>query len=212
VRKPIHAVVLLSLVGGSILAAVGAGCSSSSTSSGSGALQTCQNPPATQVACDTCTLKSCNSAALGVQSQCPDFLTCIQACDCSDTTCTTQCSEAVTEACQDAMNAYACPACATDCGSDFDAGSFDASTTGISLFTGSLPAGLPTTCTDGVYDLVAGGIAGLCDGGDVYLLCFLSAWADYECSVPVGFTAFGGGGDGGSDASSDGQTLEASSP
>jgi hypothetical protein len=92
--------VVVALVVGSIGAP---GCSGN----GSGVPQ-CMNPPATggtSTTCANCLNSSCSSEVSQVDSACSGYVSCYDACDCSDDTCLENCQKQATSdsACEGAL-------------------------------------------------------------------------------------------------------------
>jgi hypothetical protein len=81
------ALIVVPVLGLTAALAVAPGCGS-----GSGGSVSCQNPTSMQQTCITCVNSSCTQNISNVQNDCASILACDEACNCGDTTCTTQCS------------------------------------------------------------------------------------------------------------------------
>ncbi len=96
----------------------------------------CQNPTPREQACSSCSASSCASEVSSVVSACPDYVSCYEACDCSDAACIARCTGDVTSnaPCLSAGSALAlcvefnCPSsqCAPLADASVDAGMPDA--------------------------------------------------------------------------------------
>ncbi len=66
----------------------------------------CQNPTSEEQACDSCGSSNCGSEVSDVESDCSAYVSCYEACDCSDTACVAKCTQDTTSsACQAAGEA-----------------------------------------------------------------------------------------------------------
>jgi hypothetical protein len=192
--KPVHFLLLSTVIALAAATAVGAGCGSSS---GSGSLPTCKNPTTQQTTCDTCVTDKCPSEVSAVEDACGDYLSCIEACDCSDSTCQTTCEQSADSSCVSAIEANKnCAACDSECSSSV---TVNVPVVGVAPADAAFPDGvmMGAACSGDIYvDATTGGGYAFCDDG---------VWA-YTPSDPAadGFTLDegigidGGSGDGGS--------------
>lgn len=86
-----------------------------SHASSSAPLPTCKNPGAPEVACDACGAASCGDEVAAIESACGAYLTCLAACDCSDSACQRTCEGQSSTSCMIALGQKTCAACTSAC-------------------------------------------------------------------------------------------------
>ncbi len=140
----------------------------------------CMNPTPAGVMCESCILSSCAPAVAASVSECGQYFTCLEACDCSATSCLEDCTAYYDLACQTADQATrACTStggpCEAACAASLaasDAGSGD-----DDAAASQFPAGYPT-CVDPTSALLD------CAG------CASSACAEYVSAVTADCAGF----------------------